>query len=214
LGGVKKITVTKSSTTLVSQSTESTTELDEQIENLKLQIKENDNDDEEKWLKERIANLTSGVVVVNVGGNSEIEIKEKADRVDDAIHATKAALEEGVVSGGGIALYDASFKIDTEGYTPSMLAGAIILIAALREPLITIINNAEKDEDEIIEEIANTQFDSGHGYDVKRNIFGNMIELGIIDPLKVTKNALINAVSVAGTIISTECTVTNLINHG
>jgi chaperonin GroEL len=150
-------------------------------------------------LEKRLARLTAKIALVKVGANSEIELKEKADRIEDAICATKAAIKEGIVSGGGIALLNASYNIDT------FSLGEEILIEAIRAPFNTILNNAD-----IVEVPIDVISKVGYGLDVITGKTVNMIEAGIIDPLLVTKSALINAASVATTILSTDCIINNL----
>jgi chaperonin GroEL len=150
-------------------------------------------------LEKRLARLTAKIALVKVGANSEIELKEKADRIEDAICATKAAIKEGIVSGGGIALLNASYNIDT------FSLGEEILIEAIRAPFNTILDNA--DITEVPLEVISK---NGFGLNVITGKTVNMIEAGIIDPLLVTKSALINAASVATTILSTDCVINNL----
>jgi chaperonin GroEL len=157
------------------------------------------NADDKNFLNERIANLSGGVGVIYVGALSDIEQKEKKDRIDDAVCAVQAALEDGILPGGGVALLDASYDLIPDGVAND------IMIHALRAPFRQIVENAGKDSDEIL---LNRQ--DGMGYDVKGEQYGDMMKLGIIDPTKVTKNALLNAVSVATTIMSTNAIITNV----
>ena len=164
-------------------------------------------DDEyvKKHLEERLANLAGGVGVIYVGAQSDVELKEKKDRVEDAVYATKAAMEGGILPGGGIAL------LNIAGETCGCSTAKSILKHALQQPFNTILENGGYDVNEIKGEIALAyQGQFGYGYDVKDGKIGNMIEMGIIDPLKVTKSALENAVSVATTILSTNCIITNV----
>jgi chaperonin GroEL len=150
-------------------------------------------------LEKRLARLTAKIAIVRVGANSEIELKEKADRIEDAICATKAAIKEGIVSGGGIALLNAAHNIDSFG------EGQSILLDAIKAPFNTILGNAGIEEVplEVISKV-------GYGLNVITGETVNMIDAGIIDPLLVTKSALKNAVSVATTILSTDCVINNL----
>jgi chaperonin GroEL len=157
------------------------------------------NADDKNFLNERIANLSGGVGVIYVGALSDIEQKEKKDRIDDAVCAVQAALEDGILPGGGVALLDASYDLIPDGVAND------IMIHALQAPFRQIVENAGKDSDEIL---LNRQ--DGMGYDVKGEQYGDMMKLGIIDPTKVTKNALLNAVSVATTIMSTNAIITNV----
>jgi chaperonin GroEL len=169
------------------------------INDLKKSLLENNNSATVIKLEKRLARLTAKISVVKVGANSEIELKEKADRIEDAICATKAAIKEGIVPGGGIALLNASHNIDTFG------EGQAVLMAAIRAPFSTILDNAG------IEEVPMKVISSiGYGLNVMTGKTVNMIEVGIIDPLLVTKSALRNAASVATTILSTDCVINNL----
>ena len=154
---------------------------------------------------QRIAGLTGGIGVIYVGANSDVEQKEKFDRVDDAVCAVRSALEEGILPGGGLALFRVA---DAYGDKPDEKnidhrLGVEILSQALQEPFFQILINAGKNPSEMTNDI----IDSG-GYDVKLDVYGDMFELGIVDPLKVTKKALLNAVSVATTILSTNAIIT------
>lgn len=169
------------------------------IEHIKESLLENLSTNKVIKLEKRLARLTGRIALVKVGANSEIELKEKADRIEDAICATKAAIKEGIVPGGGIALLDASYNIDT------FSIGEEILLDSIRAPFRTILDNAGI-EDAPLEVISKT----GYGLDVVTGKTVNMIEAGIVDPLLVTKSALKNAASVATTILSTDCVINNL----
>ena len=160
-------------------------------------------------MQERIANIDGGVGVIYVGANSDIEQKEKYDRVDDAVRAVAAALEEGILPGGGIALINASQRIKDNTEDPNYQAAADILKTALTSPFSKIVENAGLDKVDVAQPIIDNAVD-GFGYDVKNDKYGDMIKMGVIDPAKVTKNALKNAVSVATTILSTEVVITNM----
>ncbi len=210
LGSFDKVTIGKLKTTMISEQKSPRTV--EKIKFLNEKLKEEEYDENKEWLEERIANLDGKVGIVYVGAASEAELNEKKDRVDDAISATKAALEEGIIAGGGIALYDASIKINDPAFykqdgSPAERYGQYLITSAIQEPFNRIIENAGKDLDEIEFEIF-TKSVENYGYDVKTETYGDMFQLGIIDPLKVTRNALENAVSVASTILSTGCTIT------
>jgi chaperonin GroEL len=169
------------------------------IDDIKKSLLEKNNSNTVIKLEKRLARLTAKIAVVKVGANSEIELKEKADRIEDAICATKAAIKEGIVSGGGIALLNAAHSID------SFSDGEEILLNAIRAPFRTILDNAG------IEYAPLESFSKiGYGLDVVTGKTVNMIETGIIDPLLVTKSALKNAASVATTILSTDCVINNL----
>jgi len=164
-------------------------------------VDQTDNKEEKDFIRERIANISGGVGVIYVGAQSDIEQKEKRDRIDDAVYAVMAALEDGILPGGGVALSECAAMIYDE-----FDVAARIMHDALLAPFDQILINAGKKPTEIAMGI----FDKGHGYDVKGERFGDMIKMGIIDPTKVTKNALLNAVSVATTIMSTNAIITNI----
>ena len=164
-----------------------------------------DNIHQKEFVKERIAIMSGGVAVIHVGAGSDIEQKEKRDRVDDAVCATRAAIEQGILPGGGIALLKIADDLAQRGDDESTRVGNSILSEAIKSPFRQIIINAGANPDEI-----EPNLDPGIGYDVKDERYGDMIKLGIIDPLKVTKNALENAVSVATTIMSTNAIITNV----
>ena len=176
---------------------------DEAINNRVAELKEiresSTNADDKNFLNERIANLSGGVGVIYVGALSDIEQKEKKDRIDDAVCAVQAALIDGILPGGGVALLDASYEIIPDGVAND------IMIYALQAPFKQIVENAGKNAEEIL-----LHLKEGMGYDVKGERYGDMMKLGIIDPTKVTKNALLNAVSVATTIMSTNAIITNV----
>lgn len=179
---------------------EESEELTAAIESVKRQIEEEDKPGKKAQLDRRLGFLSCKVAVIKVGANSEVELKEKTDRVEDAIFATRAAIKEGVVSGGGIALLNASYSFSPDNQ------GEEILLNSIRKPLEVILENADRFGDEI-NDIGSKD---GFGMNVKTGEMVNMIEAGIIDPLLVTKSALKNAVSVATTILSTNCVINNL----
>ena len=172
-------------------------EVEQRIKEVKTKIKEEKNGFFKKKLEDRLVMLSGSVGIIKVGAGSKVELKEKKDRVEDAIYATKAALKEGIVPGGGVALLDASQKITPNG------VGEEILLEAIKAPFRTILDNAG------IEQI-NTRPNKGMGIDVVTGESVDMIESGIIDPVLVTKSALKNAVSVVSTIISADCVISNV----
>ena len=211
LGEAKKSVSTDRETviTLISEKTaDAVKERAEMVRNILKKKEDTAND----WhYKDRLSRLSGGVAAIHVGAVTEVEMKEKKDRVEDAIHATRAALEEGIVAGGGIALYNASQKvmgIFAKSKNKERKIAAYIMAKALRAPLIQILENASYSLDDF-----ETKMDKvrrqGYGLDVRKLRFGNMFDLGIIDPLKVTKNAVSNATSVAITILTTNCVVSN-----
>jgi chaperonin GroEL len=200
LGKAAKVIVSKGMTVFMHQASREDA-INGRIEELKELRDETTNAEDKNFINERIANLSGGVGVIYVGALSDIEQKEKKDRIDDAVCAVQAALEEGILPGGGIALLNAQKCIKSPNIA------SVILIDALFAPFEQILINAGKDVGYIASNITNTV---GFGYDVKNEKFGDMIKMGIIDPTKVTKNALLNAVSVATTIMSTNAIITNV----
>jgi len=207
LGKARLVTVAKESTTIVDGKGEKEN-IEARIEELKNQIDKAQSFFEIEKLQERLGKLTGGVAIINIGAPTDVEMKEKKDRVDDALHATKAALQEGIVSGGGSALLHARAVLDTEYETPDLELGRQIVRKACLAPFTKILTNAGYEEvdtwilaDKIIKSTPN------EGYDLKSKSVVNLIDAGIIDPTKVTRLALENAVSVAGTILITEAIV-------
>ncbi len=206
LGTCRGITVEKEKTTIVDgNGTEES--ITARLEEIKDQIERSDSNFAVEQLQQRLAKMAGGVAVINVGGFTETEMKEKKDRVDDALHATRAALDEGIVAGGGVALLEARDKLRTAN---SLICegdetiGAEILLNAIEKPFIQILKNAGIDKYHAI--LAAVEHDF-KGYNIKTGQYVDMIEEGIIDPTKVTRTALENAVSVAGTMLITECTI-------
>ena len=167
----------------------------------------------DKWhLQDRLSKLAGGVATIKIAGNSEVELKEKKDRVDDSIHATKAALEEGIVAGGGVALLDVHEKISKKtlgNRSTSFLIGYKMLIESLPSAWNKIVTNSGLSlDDENLNNLMSKR-KLRQGLDVKSRKFGNMIKMGIIDPFKVTKNAVLNSASVASIILTTSCVISN-----
>jgi chaperonin GroEL len=163
--------------------------------------------DKEK-LKERLGKLTGGVAVIRAGAATEVEMKEKKDRIDDALHATRAAVQDGIVAGGGVAFIRAKQSIvNLKGDNSDQDAGIKIVLRAIEEPIRQIVSNAGGAADVVISKVLEGSVN--YGYDAATGIYGDMIEMGIIDPTKVAKTALINAASVAGLLLTTECTISN-----
>ena len=204
LGHATKVIAGRDSTVIIRDEKE-IPEIPLRVEELWEQLSNAKNKSEKEFIMQRIASLSGGIGVIYVGANSDIEQKEKFDRVDDAVCAVRSALEEGIIAGGGIPLLSLSKKLEWKiGRHSEEQVALEILKDALIVPCYQIILNAGEDPTEITKNMGNPN----DGYDVKNGKFGNMIKLGIIDPLKVTRNALINAVSVATTILSTNAIVT------
>ncbi len=207
LGESRLVTVAKETTTIVDGKGKKE-DIEARIEDLKTQIDKATSFFEREKLQERLGKLSGGVAVINIGAPTEVEMKEKKDRVDDALHATKAALQEGIVAGGGAALLHARKKLDTEYETTDLELGRQIVRKACLAPFTKILTNAGYEEVNtwsLINDINTSE--STNGYDLKSKEVVNLVEKGVIDPTKVTRMALENAVSVAGTILITEAIV-------
>ena len=208
LGEAKRVTVSKENTTIVDGSGKKN-EIESRIEQIRVQIEEATSDYDKEKLQERMAKLAGGVAVIKVGAATEIEMKEKKARVEDALHATRAAVEEGVVPGGGTALIRAIEGISAlKGDNHDQDMGINILRRAMEDPFRQIVINADGESAVIVNEIKGK--DVTYGYNAATNEFGNMVDMGIIDPTKVTRNALQNACSIAGLMITTEAMVAEL----
>ena len=208
-GEARVATIGKEKTTIVDGKG-SEEDINIRVEELAKQIENSETPFEMERLQDRMSKFVGGVAIVHVGGNTELEMQEKKDRVDDALHATKAALEEGIVSGGGIALlYSQVCMGGLENGNPDYNFGLKIVQQACKKPFEQILTNAGKTETEA--QILSYEFEGNDnpwsGYNIKTDKETNMKESGIIDPLKVTRNALQNAASVAGTILLTEAVV-------
>ena len=207
LGTAEKITIGSDSTTIVNGSGEGDA-LSERIQQIKSQIENTTSDYDKEKLQERLAKLSGGVAVLYIGAGSEVELKEKKDRVDDALQATRAAIEEGIVEGGGIALLKIQDTLENYIHmeeSDSFQKGFDIIGTSLASPISQILKNCGVTEGTVLEYIKQ----NGGGYDAKNEKFVDMFEAGIIDPKKVTRVAIENAVSVVGMILTTECMVVN-----
>jgi chaperonin GroEL len=212
-GKARKVTVGKDDTTIIDGkgSEEATTQ---RIEELKEQIDNTVSPYEKEILQDRLAKLIGGVAMIHVGGHTEVEMKEKKDRVDDALHATKAALEEGILPGGGVALLNAAFFLrenPLEATHPDQVKGFDIVMRAIRKPFEQILLNAGETQETIDErEEYLVSGDKWVGFNPRVGEYVDMLKEGIIDPTKVTRLALENAASVAGTMLITECVISNI----
>lgn len=214
-GNARKVTVGKDTTTIVDGKG-SEEAISKRLEELKEQIDNTVSPYEKEILQDRLAKLIGGVAMIHVGGHTEVEMKEKKDRVDDALHATKAALEEGILPGGGIALLNASFHLRENPLValhPDQEKGFDIVMRAIRKPFEQILLNAGETQ-EVIEEREKTLLagNKWQGFNPRTGEYVDMFKEGIIDPMKVTRLALENAASVAGTMLTTECIVSNIKN--
>jgi chaperonin GroEL len=208
LGQAKRITITKENTTIIDGAGDEEA-IKGRVTQIRQQIEEATSDYDKEKLQERVAKLAGGVAVIKVGAATEVEMKEKKDRVEDALHATRAAVEEGVVAGGGVALIRAASKlIDLEGDNEDQTVGIRLALRAMESPIRQITTNAG-DEESVV---ANTVRlgEGNYGYNAATGEYGDMIDMGILDPTKVTRSALQFAASVAGLMITTEAMVTEI----
>jgi len=208
LGRVKKVTITKENTILVDGAGQKA-EIDGRVAQIKAQIEETTSDYDKEKLQERLAKLSGGVAVIRVGGATEIEVKEKKDRIDDALNATRAAVQEGIVPGGGTALLRASIVLDLKGANDDQTAGISIIRKALQSLVRQIAENAGDEGSIIVGKILESNTDN-FGYNAQTGEFGDMIAMGIVDPVKVVRTALQNAASVASLLITTEAMIAEL----
>ena len=205
LGTAKRVLITKENTTIIDGAGRKE-DIEARVQQVRSQIEESSSDYDKEKLQERVAKLAGGVAVIKVGAATEVEMKEKKARVEDALHSTRAAVEEGVVPGGGVALIRAMDSLsDVKGANHDQDVGIKIAMRAMEEPLRQICSNAGEDASVILNKVAENTGD--YGYNAATGEYGDMIEMGILDPTKVTRAALQNAASVAGLIITTEAMV-------
>ncbi|SEM16992.1 chaperonin GroEL [Chryseobacterium taichungense] len=208
LGTAEKVSIDKDNTTIVNGGGEDS-KIKGRVNQIKAQMETTTSDYDREKLQERLAKLAGGVAVLYVGAASEVEMKEKKDRVDDALHATRAAVEEGIVAGGGVALVRAITALENlTGINSDESTGIKIVKRAIEEPLRQIVANAGGEGSVIVAKVAEGQGD--FGYNAKTDEYVNMLEAGIIDPTKVTRVALENAASVSGMLLTTECVITEV----
>ncbi|MGU3398905.1 chaperonin GroEL [Brucellaceae bacterium D45D] len=208
LGRAKKVAISKENTTIVDGAGQKT-EIDARVGQIKQQIEETTSDYDREKLQERLAKLAGGVAVIRVGGATEVEVKEKKDRVDDALNATRAAVEEGIVAGGGTALLRASAKVSAKGINADQEAGINIVRRALQAPARQITTNAGEEASVIVGKILENASET-YGYNTATGEYGDLIKSGVVDPVKVVRTALQNAASVAGLLITTEAMIAEL----
>ncbi|MEK9750939.1 MAG: chaperonin GroEL [Flavobacteriaceae bacterium] len=208
LGTAEKVSIDKDNTTIVNGAGNAD-DITARVNQIKAQIETTTSDYDKEKLQERLAKLAGGVAVLYVGAASEVEMKEKKDRVDDALHATRAAVEEGIVAGGGVALVRAKSVLSSiKATNPDEATGIQIVERAIEAPLRTIVENAGGEGSVVVSKVIEGKKD--FGYDAKTETYVNMLEAGIIDPKKVTRVALENAASVAGMILTTECALVEI----
>jgi len=205
LGNAKKVVVSKEETTIIDGAGVPD-DIKARCEQIRAQMEETTSDYDREKLQERLAKLAGGVAVIKVGAATEVEMKEKKARVEDALHATRAAVEEGIVPGGGVALVRAQKAInDLKGENEDQDVGITLARRAMEEPLRQIVSNAGGEPSVVLNEVASNE--GNYGYNAATGEYGDMVEMGILDPTKVTRSALQNAASVAGLMITTECMV-------
>ncbi len=208
LGRSKKVSISKENTTIVDGAGQKT-DIEGRVAQIKAQIEETTSDYDREKLQERLAKLAGGVAVIRVGGSTEIEVKEKKDRIDDALNATRAAVQEGIVPGGGTALLRSSVKITAKGENQDQDAGIAIVRRALQSLVRQIAENAGDEGSIVVGKILESDTDN-FGYNAQTGEYGDMIAMGIVDPLKVVRTALQNAASVASLLITTEAMIAEL----
>jgi chaperonin GroEL len=208
LGQAKKTVVTKENTTLVDGSGQAA-DIEDRVKQIRTQIEEATSDYDKEKLQERVAKLAGGVAVIKVGAATEVEMKEKKARVEDALHATRAAVEEGVVPGGGVALLRSRGKVsESLGTNHDQQVGVKILYRAMEEPLRQLVTNSGDEASVVLSKVLEGQ--GNYGYNAATGDYGDLIEMGILDPTKVARTALQNAASVAGLMITTEAMIAEL----
>jgi chaperonin GroEL len=206
LGSAKKISISKDETTIVDGAGDKA-EIEARVAQIRTQIEETTSDYDREKLQERVAKLAGGVAVIKVGGMTEVEVKERKDRVDDALNATRAAVQEGIVVGGGVALVQAGKALEgLEGANADQNAGIAIVRKAIEAPLRQIAENAGVDGAVVAGKVRESD-DTAFGFNAQTEEYGDMFKFGVIDPAKVTRTALEDAASVAGLLITTEAMV-------
>jgi chaperonin GroEL len=205
LGQAKRVEIGKENTTIIDGAGDEK-QIEARVKMIRAQIEEATSDYDREKLQERVAKLAGGVAVIRVGAATEVEMKEKKARVDDALHATRAAVEEGIVPGGGVALVRAKQAIlKLKGDNADQNAGIGIVLRAMEEPLRVIVTNAGDEASVVINQVASGK--GNYGYNAATGEYGDLVEQGVIDPAKVTKTALVNAASIAGLLLTTDCAI-------
>ncbi|MEX2697332.1 chaperonin GroEL [Rhizobium mongolense] len=208
LGRAKKVSISKENTTIIDGAG-AKSDIEGRVAQIKAQIEETTSDYDREKLQERLAKLAGGVAVIRVGGSTEVEVKEKKDRIDDALNATRAAVQEGIVPGGGVALLRSSVKITSKGVNDDQEAGINIVRKALQSLVRQIADNAGDEASIVVGKILDKN-DDNYGYNAQTSEYGDMIAMGIVDPVKVVRTALQNAASVASLLITTEAMIAEL----
>jgi len=208
LGMAGRVEISKENTIIIDGAGDAKA-IKARVASIRVQAEESTSEYDKEKLNERVAKLAGGVAVLRVGGATEVEMKEKKDRIDDALHATKAAVEDGIVPGGGVALIRAKNAIkDLKGDNLDQQAGINIVLRAMEEPLRQIVSNAGESADVVLNQVANSK--GNNGYNAATGEFVDLVAAGVIDPTKVAKTALVNAASVAGLLLTTDCAIFDL----
>lgn len=209
LGQAKRVVISKDNTTIIDGIGDEA-QIKGRVAQIRQQIEDSTSDYDKEKLQERVAKLAGGVAVIKVGAATEVEMKEKKDRVDDALHATRAAVEEGIVAGGGVALVRAASKVATSltGDNEEQNVGIKLALRAMEAPLRQIVTNAGEEASVVARNVKDGN--GNYGYNAATEQYGDMLEMGILDPTKVTRSALQFAASIAGLMITTECMITDL----
>lgn len=208
LGRAKTVEVAKDNTIIIDGAGDKTA-IQDRVATIRVQIEEATSDYDREKLQERVAKLSGGVAVIRAGAATEVEMKEKRDRIDDALHATRAAVEEGIVAGGGVALLRArNTLLNTAGANADQQAGIKIVYRACEEPLRAIAFNAGAEPSVVINAVSEAS--GNHGYNAATDSYVDLVDAGVIDPTKVTRTALINAASIAGMLLTTECAINTI----
>jgi len=208
LGQAKRIEIAKEDTTIIDGAGDPKN-IESRVKQIRKQIDEATSDYDKEKLQERVAKLAGGVAVIKVGAATEVEMKEKKARVEDALHATRAAVEEGIVAGGGVALIRARANIKVKGDNLDQDAGVKIVLRALEEPLRQIVANAGEEPSVVANKVKEGK--GNFGYNAQTNEYGDLVQMGVLDPTKVTRYALQNAASIAGLMLTTDCMVAELV---
>ncbi|MCM1511561.1 MAG: chaperonin GroEL [Oxalobacter formigenes] len=207
LGQAKRVEINKENTTIIDGSGNASA-IQNRVKQVRVLMEDATSDYDREKLQERIAKLAGGVAVIRVGAATEVEMKEKKARVEDALHSTRAAVEEGIVPGGGVALLRARQKVSLKGATPDQDAGIQIVMRALEEPLRMIVANAGEEASVVLNKVLEGK--GNFGYNAANDTYGDMVEMGVLDPAKVTRSALQNAASIASLMLTTDCMIADI----
>jgi chaperonin GroEL len=211
LGQAKRIEIAKENTTIIDGAGE-TKVIEARVKAIRQQIEEATSDYDKEKLQERVAKLAGGVAVIKVGAATEVEMKERKARVEDALHATRAAVEEGIVAGGGVALVRAKQAIaGLKGDNPDQDAGIKIVLRAMEEPLRMIVANAGEEPSVVVNKVAEGK--GNYGFNAQTHAYGDLVQMGVLDPTKVARTALQNAASVASLMLTTDAMVAELVEE-